>query len=49
MGYVGHSLLENFCRISLYVTDDDTVFCTALCDVKFSKIEGNGGRNFSHI
>ena len=41
------ALIENFWRISLYVTDD-AIFRKALCDVKFRQIEGNGWK-FRHI
>ena len=40
-------ILEKFSRISLYMTDD-AIYCKALCEVKFSHIEGNG-RKFRHI
>ena len=40
----GAALSEKFWRISLYVTDDTI----AVCDEKFSQIEGNG-RKFGHI
>ena len=41
-----NKLLEMFWWISLYVTDE--AIAKALCDVKFSQIEGTG-RNFHHI
>ena len=42
------TLLEKFWRISLYLTDDATVYCKTECDVKFGQVEGNG-RNERHI
>ena len=45
--WVGYTLLEKFRQISLYVTED-APYCKALCDEKFSQMEGNG-RKFSHI
>ena len=46
---VTYCTVEKFWGISLSVTDDATVlYCKALCDVKFSQIEGYG-RKFSHV
>ena len=36
--FAGTTLLENFLRISLYVTD----FAISLCDVEFCQKDGNG-------